>query len=332
MNAPLDHPSFMPTHTHRPITDLPWAFRILHIVSKDLPNQMKMHHAELYHDKASVSVAWTSRNSDDRLVIGKLVTPRWSSQLMSTGGKVIINRLLPLEKPSLSIHLFDTIPYEWMKNRSIIQEASRLTSMLPDYFVRLINAIFWDQQRFYRFITGPSSLNGHHHSKHGNFIHTIEVANNALKLCEGRLMVSESLLLIGALLHDAAKADEYDFNVERRRFEISTRGALIGHKLTIIEWIASAIAQYNIEIPEAEYLGLIHLLSAVKGAPDWIGLREPVSPECHLLSMADRLSGHDDLLNQTKPKSQGFGGYHKHLRGRPYIIQPLQDFNDLRNS
>jgi len=40
------------------------------------------------------------------------------------------------------------------------------------------------------------------------------------------------------------------------------------------------------------------------------------SPECDLLSMAERLSGHDDLFNQTKPKSHSFDGFHKHLSGK----------------
>lgn len=311
-------PNVKPTHI--PIIDLPWIYRIIHIEEKRQSNP-KMLVAHLYHDKASISVAWVSHKTDEQLSAGKLVTPRWSSKVISHGGQVLINRLLPVERPSILMGMFATIPYEWMKERSVIHDANQLLSLLPDYFILLFNAIFSDHNRFYRFISGPSSLNGHHNWQHGNFIHTIEVAREALKLCAGRPMVNVSVLIIAALLHDAAKADEYDFNCEKGLFEMSDRGTLIGHKLTIIEWIAAAIAKYQIEIPNNEYLGLIHALSAIKGAPNWMGVREPKSPECNLLSMADRLSGQDDLFNQVKPTSNGFGGYHKHLRGRPFIIQ-----------
>ncbi len=303
-----------------PIIDLPWLFRIICLQKSALPKGGFRYCATLFHEKVSIAVTWLSSKEDDRLQAGSLITPRWTSKVICMHGQVVVNRVLPVSSPGL-INLFDTVPYEWMNDRTVLHEASAIVNMLPDHFIRLINAIFLEHRRFYRFITGPSSLNGHHNWKHGNFIHTIEVAKNALKLCEDRPMVSLPVLITAALLHDAAKADEYSFNIERNRFEISTRGALIGHKMTIIEWIAAAIAQHQIDIPKNEYLGLIHALTAVKGAPDWIGLREPVSLECNLLSMADRLSGQDDLFDQVKPHDSGFGRFHKHLRGRGFVIQ-----------
>lgn len=306
--------------THIPIIDLPWIYRIIHLEEKRQADTTILV-AHLYHDKASLSVALICDKPAPRLSVGQLVEPRWSSKVISRGGQVIINRLIPVERPTLLMGIFETVPYEWMMHeREAIQDANQLVSLLPDYFIQLFHAIFWDHNRFYRFITGPSSLKGHHNWQHGNFIHTVEVAREALKLCAGRPLVNTSVLITAALLHDAAKADEYDFNCEKGCFEISDRGALIGHKLTIIEWVATAIAQHQIKIPEDEYLGLMHVLSAVKGAPSWIGLREPKSAECNLLSMADRLSGQDDLFEQVKPNESGFGRFHKHLRGRPYVL------------
>ena len=63
----------------------------------------------------------------------------------------------------------------------------------------------------------------------------------------------------------------------------------------------------------------MHALTAVKGAPDWVGIREAISPEANLLSIADRLSGQENLFQQTRPLDHGFGKYHKHLKGRPYL-------------
>ena len=80
------------------------------------------------------------------------------------------------------------------------------------------------------------------------------------------------MLVLAGLLHDTGKADEYRW--VHRRFELSDRGHLIGHRHTLLEWLAAARAQYRVMVPEAHYLALIHVLTAAKGAPAWLGLRE----------------------------------------------------------
>ena len=302
-----------------PIIELPWLFRVVHLDRVSLPKGGYRFQATLFHDKASVAVTWIGSKVDDRLSAGCLVTPRWTSKTVCTQGQIIINRLLPVSTPS-TVNLFETVPYEWVKDREAISQARQIMEGLPSYLIKLINGIFWDYRRFYRFLVGPSSLNGHHNYKHGNLCHSLEVTHNALMLSKNRETVCPHVLATAALLHDAGKADEYQFNHQRNCFEISTRGVLLGHKLSIVEWISAAVAQYHIPIPDNELLSLLHALTAAKGAPNWIGIREPVSPEANLLSIADRLSGQDDLFKQTMTFTKGFGRYHKHLRGRPFLV------------
>jgi len=305
--------------TSTPIIDLPWLYRIIDLQKSALPQGGFQFRAQLFHEKASIAVTWINSKVDERLTAGSLVTPRWTSKAVCKQGQTVINRLLPVTSPGL-VNLFETVPHEWVSERTLIREIRQLTESLPDHYIKLLNGIFWDYKRFYRFVIGPSSLNGHHNEKHGNLRHTIEVTNNALLLAKNRNMINLNVLIMAALLHDAGKADEYQFNYKRGVFEISTRGALLGHKLSIVEWIAAAVAQHQIAIPEHQLLSLVHSLTAAKGAPDWVGIREPVSPEANLLSIADRLSGHDDLYKQTMPSTTGFGRYHKHLRGRPFLV------------
>ncbi len=302
-----------------PIIDLPWLFRLVRLEQAKLPNGGYRFQASLFHEKASIAVTWVNSKADDRLTTGSLVTPRWTSKTVCTQGQIIVNRLLPVNMPG-NVNLFDTVPYEWVKDREVINQTRALVNGLPTHFIKLINGIFWDYRRFYRFLVGPSSLKGHHNDKHGNLRHSIEVTNNALMLAKDRKIICPHVLATAALLHDAGKADEYEFNYQRNCFEISARGVLLGHKLSIVEWIAAAVAQYQINIPENQLLSLLHALTATKGVPDWVGIREPVSPEANLLSIADRLSGQDDLFTQTMPSMEGFGRYHKHLRGRPFLV------------
>jgi 3'-5' exoribonuclease len=137
-------------------------------------------------------------------------------------------------------------------------------------------------------------------------------------MAQGQPLACPEVLLMAALLHDAGKADEYRLGYSG--LELTTRGKLVGHRNTIIEWIAAAIAHARITLPESHYLGLIHALTSARGAPDWLGLREPCTLDAVLLSAADRLSGQIELMTRHSPSESGFGRFHPHLRGRPYVV------------
>ena len=162
--------------TSTPIIDLPWLYRIIDLQKSALPQGGFKFRAQLFHEKASIAVTWVNSKPDERLTAGSLVTPRWTSKAVCTQGQTVINRLLPVTSPGL-VNLFETVPHEWVSERTLIREIRQLTESLPDHYIKLLNGIFWDYKRFYRFVIGPSSLNGHHNEKHGNLRHTIEAVS-----------------------------------------------------------------------------------------------------------------------------------------------------------
>lgn len=303
---------------------LPYVFRIVNIENTANSSKGVTYAANIFHEKASLSVCWDSHNVDSKLIPGTLVSMRWlGTKPICVNGRIKISRLVALEHPVAALNLFDTVPYEWVKDRTLIKRVASVLENAPVELNFLLNAIFWDSKRFYRFLVGPSSIKGHHKERNGNFRHSVEVAEIALKLAENKKLVCASVLMMAALLHDAGKADEYTFNYQRGVFEISPRGVLVGHKLTVLEWIAAAKIKCNVNISESHYLALIHALTASKGAPAWIGIREPKSLESLILSMADRLSGQHELFSKLATETDGFGQYHSHLNGRPFLISEV---------
>lgn len=298
---------------------MPRIFRLVNCHFKQI-NPKEIHcEAMLFHEQASLRVTWTVQHLDVRLKAGCLVSIRWAGNACSEEGAVRIARLVLLEIPSKDLNLFDTVPNAWVSDRELVQRARALLDWLPQEFHYLLNAILWDGRRFHRFVVGPSSLNNHHAGKNGNFRHTVEVAERCLILAQMEPLVCRSVLVMSALLHDAGKADEYMYNRQRLCFEISARGALVGHRHTILEWIAAALAQQRIALSEMHHLALLHCLTAAKGG-EFLGIRQPLSLEATILSAADRLSGQADLIFQNAPKHEGFGRYHKHFGGRPYVV------------
>jgi len=299
---------------------LPPVWRLTSIEHQPFARGGVANRAVLFHERASLTIDWASQHVDVRLSHGKLVAIRWPSRPFG-GEAVRIARLVPLDRPEAALNPFLTVPSAWGKDRDLVHRAASQWESLPRAFGHPFNAIFWEAGRFHRYLAGPSSLGGHHAEASGNLRHSVEVAERALALAEGEALASPAVLVMAALLHDAGKADEYRW--VHRRFELSDRGRLIGHRHTVLGWIAAARAQHRVIVPEAHYLALMHALTAAKGAPAWLGLREPQSLDATLLSMADRLSAHSELMGRCAPAQAGFGRYHPHLGARPYRAEAL---------
>ncbi len=299
---------------------LPALFRVQSITRMPFDERHRLNRAVLFHEQASLCVEWLSRQVDVQLTVGRLVSVRWLGHPVSLNGAVRISRLVVLHRPVPDCNLFQTVLPGWQVDRSLLGRAAALWAQLPPEFGYLFNALLWPADRFYRYLSGPSSLNGHHAGPGGNLRHTVEVAEQVIDLAANQRRVHMGVLLVAALLHDVGKADEYEYVPHRQRMVLSDRGQLVGHKLTVLEWLAQARAMHGVPYDEKHYLALVNALTSAKGAPPWVGLREPQSAEAILLSAADRLSGCFDLIDRHAPKEPGFGRFHPHLGSRPFVV------------
>ncbi len=301
---------------------LPSIMRI-ESLSRTLDGAAVMNRATLHHRQASLCVEWITRHVDTRLHAGGLVSIHPAARTRCEGGAIRIQRLVALSRPDPSVNLFDTLLPGWVREPELAARAAGLWAQLPRALAHLVNAVLWDGNRLHRFVTGPSSISGHHNGFGGNFRHSVEVAENARMLAQGNPIASGVLLIAGGLLHDVGKAAEYRYDRQSRRFRLSERGELIGHRNTLIEWLAIARETTGVIIDDGTWMGLLHMINAVRGAPDWVGLRSPRSLEAELLAMADRLSSNDDLHQRCAPldNGTGFGRYHPHLGHRTYVTR-----------
>ena len=299
---------------------IPSLFRVMSIERLPANGSGILNRAQLYHDAACPTVEWICRHPDTRITRGSLVSVRWSG-LPARPDTTRISRLVLSERPLPEVDLFDLVPESWVKDRSLVRQASALWECLPRGFRHLFNALFWDGRRFHRYLMGPSSLAHHHNTINGNFRHSVDVAEAARAMADTHTPIDRAILVLGGLIHDAGKADEYRYDRQRRRFVMSDAGSLIGHRDRLQQWIGAAMAAHRVIIPESQLLALLHALTAARGAPRWLGLREPMSLECSILSLVDRLSGEDEFFARLAKPGGGFGQYSQHLQGRPYVVR-----------
>lgn len=306
-----------------PIESLPGVFRIDTIDCQPRPNgKGYVYKAVVFHEKAALSVTFVRSQPDTRLKPDMLVSIRWCFPVTCNNGFISISRLVLLERPEKGFNPFQTVLHRVVQDRSLVMQAAELFDDLPVNLQDLVRAVFWDGNRFRRFCDRPSSLSDHHAVRNGNLLHTVEVVQTIQSLAGQFPLAHLGVAMAAGFLHDAGKAVEYN-PWNNGQWGLTDRGRLVGHRHTVLEWIAVAMATNRITIPEQQYLSLVHALSCGKGA-EWLGIREPSTPEATLLSMADRLSGEKSLLDQCANNKGGWGQKLPHRRVQPFTIEPEQ--------
>lgn len=234
---------------------------------------------------------------------------------IQAGNDPVLAKTLKTATPFSSGSIFELIPRSWKVNPLLINRIIELNLMLNESSRFLINAVLWDSERLKAFCLGPASANGHHNSQHGNILHTIEAAETVINLCKNHILVDKDMVLLCTLLHDIGKTAEYvSVNGTTR---LSDRGRLLGHKLTLLQWLSEVKGKYKLPMSEDRFMVVLHNLTASPGLPEWAGYRSPQTLESHLISMADRFSATNNLFTRNMPDS-GWGSYHKHLKCSPY--------------
>jgi len=274
--------------------------------------------AHLYHRLLAMHVTWHAPEVSAELRVGELVRPGFPVFVDTEDGDLVVSGLMIAHEPERSLNLFDTVRPEQSGQPELIERARILVEQLSPGYRHLFNAVFWDQRRFARFLRQPGSVTNHHAEPGGLLMHTVDTAEIALKQCERSTSANRDLVLIGALLHDAGKADEYLLKPNGKP-AMTDRGRLIGHVVTATEWVAVAFAKFAVDLSDEMYRALIHVLNARKGVPEWVGVRTPVMIECDIVSEADRLSGRINMHERLADPGGGWGKRHPH-RPAPFTL------------
>ena len=272
---------------------MPKVYRLLNAKAVDIGNGLICCTATLYHRHLSPRVAWTCRAIDPGLRKLGLVSIRWNPQPICDDGQLHIGALVPVEAPDEATNLFDTVPPSFILDPALLERGRALFNQLPRRFKRLFNAVFREHMRFLWFVAGPAALNGRYAPMNGNLQRSIEVAECALRIAAGHRQVFPALLILGSLLRDAGKAERYRLDPVHDRFIVTDYGRLVGHRLTAVEWLTTALTDSGIDIPKPHRSALMHILSAAPGAPAWLGLCEPQSLEASIIAMAERWLEYD---------------------------------------
>ena len=271
-------------------------------------------------------VTWWTSDDPVALQSGQLVHCDWLNRLEFDNGALVVLGLSLAAAVDPQVNLIDTAPAYWLPpvtgpGSCVVQSFRQLWGQLSPPMRAWFNALFWHQPgRWERFLKGPASIGFHHARKHGLFTHSVDCAMRSLRAAQGDELVNVDVLLMASLLHDLGKADEYVLSKYFNACKLSERGALIGHRLSTLEWMAAALGTVQVQDApdEAKVMAVYHAINACH-AQDWVGLRPPRTPEAFYLASADALSGNCDLIKALAKPGCRQGRSHKAFRGAAWV-------------
>jgi 3'-5' exoribonuclease len=175
----------------------------------------------------------------------------------------------------------------------IIERKKQIESCL-DYLQKEINNIENNDLRDIaqlvidnqRFIICTGSKEKHHSYQGGLVVHTSEVMENGLLLCESQsLDIDQDALRVAIVYHDYGKIYDYVKNIDGS-YEYTEHNVLIRH-------LARSYAEFmsvSINIDEKTRNKIGHIILAHHSRKLWGSPVEPVLPEAFIIHAADHIS------------------------------------------
>lgn len=169
---------------------------------------------------------------------------------------------------------------------------------------RLLKHIQGDHELMERFRAAPAAKSMHHAYLGGLLEHSVSVAQVAMQLCdhfeERYEDLDRDLLLVGALLHDIGKIEEFEYTLF---IDYSHSGRLLGHMILGLEILEDKIRSMK-HFPQEEALLLKHLILSHHGQTELGAVKLPVTREAFLLHFADDLDAKMNSLTRILGESK----------------------------
>lgn len=127
---------------------LPPLFRVESICRLPVDEHRHVARAELFHAQAALSVFWVGGHSDTSIARDALVAIRWLGDPFCCDGALRIARLVEVEQPAPAFNLFDTVPYCWSTDRTLLKDAAARWLQASRRARQAFNSRCWEAANF----------------------------------------------------------------------------------------------------------------------------------------------------------------------------------------
>jgi 3'-5' exoribonuclease len=180
----------------------------------------------------------------------------------------------------------DFLPVSPKSVEELFHELKELTATVKKGALqRLTKQILSDSHLMDRFKTAPAAKSMHHAYLGGLLEHTVAVAELVSLIATHYPDLNRDLLVVGAILHDIGKVDEFVYDV---CIDYSHSGRLLGHMVLGVQILDEKIKSLR-AFPAEERILLSHLILSHHGEEAMGAVRLPMTREALALHFADDL-------------------------------------------
>lgn len=265
--------------------ELPPVMRLLHIHNREQEDGSIGNQAWLWCVEQMIGVQWRSEQPDPGLAPNVLVAVEEPAIALPPGSRFRVHGLTVAAEASHTVNLFHTVPREWVGDRRLVARAASLWDCLPRNLAGLVNEILWDGGRFHCYLMVPRQA-GRTQAANENFRHTVEVAERAAAIAGTECPDSVPLVIAGALLHDAGKAEALYFDPVTMGYQFSSSGIYLGPRVLGVSWLGAAYGRVMDPPDDATYVTLLNMLRTVPDGSARLAAGVPVMPEASVLARA----------------------------------------------
>jgi 3'-5' exoribonuclease len=165
---------------------------------------------------------------------------------------------------------------------------------------RLTKHILNDTHLMCRFRTAPAAKSMHHAYLGGLLEHTVAVTELVSHLAAFYPDLNHDLLIVGAILHDIGKVDEFVYDLS---IDYSHSGRLLGHMVLGVQILDEKIRSLR-SFPLEESILLSHLILSHHGEEAMGAVRLPMTREAFVLHFADDLDAKMNSLTRILTDSK----------------------------
>jgi 3'-5' exoribonuclease len=222
--------------------------------------------------------------------------------------------------PETAVDLGDFMPASTRPLAEMAAELDAVIEGVGDPSLRgLLQAIF-QGETLALFQRAPAAKKLHHAYIGGLIEHTLSIVGMAEKAASHYPLIDRDMLVAGALVHDLAKIEEFDF--ARPPFGYTNRGRLVGHLALGAEMVRKAAEQT--EGVSAEQVDLLmHIVLSHHGQHAYGAPVLPMTPEAILLHHLDDMDAKMNYMDGLRTRMSGEGWqwseYQRHLERYLYL-------------
>jgi len=203
-----------------------------------------------------------------------------------------------------AVHLGDFMPASTRPLAAMAVELDAVIAGIADPALQGLICEIFQGETLARFKRAPAAKKMHHAYIGGLIEHTLSIAAMAEKTAAHYPLLDRDMLIAGALLHDLAKIEEFDF--ARPPFSYTDRGRLVGHLVLGVELVRKA-AEKVAAITNDQVDQLMHIILSHHGQFAFGSPVLPMTPEAILLHHLDDMDAKMNYMEGLRGKMAGSG-------------------------